>query len=813
MNLRTRLAKWANGYPFRVRMLILFLVSLLTAALLTRFSWAPPPLATGEVAPRDLIAPMDFRYVNQAETDARRADAEALVPPVYDLDLTTATRVQKRISQAFDMARRRHNNALLEAGDGGVPADARSVIASDFVLSLDITLDAAVTAGIAARGFDREIEDLAVDLVGVALRYSVIEDRMVLPSPPRPIRVVARLGDQVEESTVESFDQIRSPDEVRQLLALHVVDRVSPTLPGRSEVVALAGALARAAIRPNFVSNTALTVERRLAARAAVQPVVVDVKRGTYLLRQGDPVGPEQSDKIDGLREVTGDRSGWGVFLSFFAFAVILIVVPWYFAQSTIRKFSPRPADDAALALLLVGVLATGRVLAETAGFVDIAHTTDLGALSLLVPVAGGAMLVRILINSETAFIFTVVSALLAGAMTDRSASLVAFYVITGCVGAAGVGPARERVLVLRAGLQAGLVGAGFILLVLVLRDEGRDIATAGLMGGAAVLSGLIGAVLALGVVPLFEWLGYITDYKLLEIANLNHPALKQLVVRAPGTYHHSAVVGSLSEAACEAVGANALLARVACWFHDIGKGLKPQYFVENQRDNGNRHDRLSPEQSAQVIINHVRDGHLLALQHNLPKPILDNIYMHHGTGIIQYFYNKAKEQAREAAANGGVYVAPDERLFRYPGPKPDSREAGIIMLADKVEAACRTIREPTEERIRAMIQQIINSVMTDGQFEDCPLTLRELYQIADSFTVTLGGIYHHRIEYPDTKAISQGKGRFVAVPKQGTITLEILNPLRPPQPGEREARTTGDYERVDDPSSRTEPIPGVDDS
>ena len=211
----------------------------------------------------------------------------------------------------------------------------------------------------------------------------------------------------------------------------------------------------------------------------------------------------------------------------------------------------------------------------------------------------------------------------------------------------------------------------------------------------------------------------------------------------------------------------------MACYFHDIGKGVKPQFFVENQRDGQNRHDRLSPEDSAQIVINHVRDGGVLARQHNLPRPIYDNIFMHHGTGLIPYFYNRAKEQAAGAAV--------DDSRFRYPGPKPNTREAGIIMLADKVEAACRTIREPSEERFRAMIQSIINNVMSDGQLEECPITLKELYRIADSFVAVLLGIYHHRVEYPTTAAISSGGGRFVPVPKQGSITLEIVSPLRAP--------------------------------
>jgi hypothetical protein len=383
-------------------------------------------------------------------------------------------------------------------------------------------------------------------------------------------------------------------------------------------------------------------------------------------------------------------------------------------------------------------------------------------------------------VNSESALVWALGASVLASAMMDKSAMLAAYFLITSLVATQGVGQARERLVVLRAGFISGAVGALLVAVVAALRardpaaDPSMITLRAVLTGGVtALLAGVFNAVLALGMVPAFELFGFVTDYKLLELASLNHPLLRQLMLRAPGTYHHSVIVGSLSEAACESIGANALLARVACYFHDIGKGLKPQYFIENQRESTNRHDRLSPQHSAQVIINHVREGGVLARQYKLPRPIVDNIYMHHGTGLIQYFFSKAKESEPEV----------DEAAFRYPGPKPDSREAGIIMLADKVEAACRTIQTPNEERIRAMIQQIINGVMNDGQLERCPITLKELYQIADTFTTVLLGIYHHRIEYPSTRDISSGKGRFAPVPKQGTITLEIVNPLKQPPP------------------------------
>jgi putative nucleotidyltransferase with HDIG domain len=456
------------------------------------------------------------------------------------------------------------------------------------------------------------------------------------------------------------------------------------------------------------------------------------------------------------------------------------------FAQSTIRKFAARGREREALLFLLVLVLALGRAAFETGEALDLGAPFDADAFALLVPVAGGAMLARILLNSENALVWSVVTSVLAAALAGGDVYLGAYYVVTSVVATRGVGQARERVAVFRAGIQSGLVGAALVLPLALLRVDssgfdaldGRALAS---HAALALAGGLLNAVLALGTTPAFELFGFTTDYKLLELASLNHPLLRQLMLRAPGTYHHSVIVGTLSEAACEAIGANALLARVACYFHDIGKGLKPQYFVENQRDGQNRHDRMSPEASAAVIINHVREGAVLARQHALPRPIVDNIFMHHGTGIIQYFYARA----RESAAPDEVV---DDRLFRYPGPKPDSREAGVIMLADKVEAACRTIKEPSEERMRAMIQQIVNGVMNDGQLVDCPLTLKELYVIADVFTNVLMGIHHHRIEYPSTRAISSGGGRLPPVPKQGTITLEIVNPLHPPAPGRERA-------------------------
>jgi hypothetical protein len=309
---------------------------------------------------------------------------------------------------------------------------------------------------------------------------------------------------------------------------------------------------------------------------------------------------------------------------------------------------------------------------------------------------------------------------------------------------------------------------------------------------GFALLGGILSAFLVLGLVPIFELFGFVTDFKLLELANLNHPLLRQLMLRAPGTYHHSMTVASLSEAAAESIGAHALRTRVACYFHDIGKALQPQYFIENQRGGPNPHDRLKPHQSARVIINHVVDGAAIAEQHKLPQAVLDAILMHHGTSIIKYFYAKALEQAGEDEII-------NEADFRYPGQRPSTREAGIIFLADRIEAACRTIKEPTAHNFRAMSQKLVNDAVTDGQLEECPLTLKELYTIIDAFTNTLLGIHHHRIEYPLLPTASRHPGQ-PAQASSPIITLEMANPL-----AEKHAQRSDDDD-LDDESAPAVP-------
>jgi cyclic-di-AMP phosphodiesterase PgpH len=277
-----------------------------------------------------------------------------------------------------------------------------------------------------------------------------------------------------------------------------------------------------------------------------------------------------------------------------------------------------------------------------------------------------------------------------------------------------------------------------------------------------ALISGFAGGVLsgviATGVLPLVEMsFGFTTDIKLLELSNLDQPLLRDLMVQAPGTYHHSVIISNMVEATAKAVQARPLLAKVSAYYHDIGKMKKPLYFIENQMGGENRHEKLAPSMSSLILISHVKDGVELAKEHKLGREIIDIIQQHHGTTLISYFYQKAKDRM---AAKGERSTEIKEEDFRYPGLKPQTKEAGLVMLADMVEAASRSLVDPTPARIQGMVQKIINNVFSDGQLDDCELTLKDLHEIAKSFNKTLSGIFHHRIEYPEvvTKPMKKAK-------------------------------------------------------
>jgi putative nucleotidyltransferase with HDIG domain len=362
------------------------------------------------------------------------------------------------------------------------------------------------------------------------------------------------------------------------------------------------------------------------------------------------------------------------------------------------------------------------------------------------IPVAAFSMLAALLYRDrELALIYAVMLSILAGLVMDGDIYLTVVLMAGGIAAVLFVWRARRRSRIVTAGALVGFVQAVTALsLAMILAPEAFHWTQFFRFSLKPFTCGLISAFLVAGALPIFEYLfKVVTDISLLEMADFNNPLLKRLVLEAPGTYHHSLMVGNLSEMAAEAIGANSLLTRVGAYYHDIGKLSKPEYFSENQDRHFNKHDALSASMSKLIIMDHVKNGIDLARQFRLNDALTDFIQQHHGTSLVYYFYRRALEATEE------IQEVP-EASFRYPGPKPTSRETAIVLLADSVEAACRALDEPTAERINDIVRRVINNKFIDGQLDSCDLTLKDLERISATFIHILGAFYHSRIDYPD---------------------------------------------------------------
>jgi putative nucleotidyltransferase with HDIG domain len=394
------------------------------------------------------------------------------------------------------------------------------------------------------------------------------------------------------------------------------------------------------------------------------------------------------------------------------------------------------------LGLMIVNTLIIGRFfdyllqnLSKGIGSIG-ADTAQFG-----IPIAAGAMLVTLLFDFHTAITFSFTISLLTGYWL--SDPLYPIYTFVGSLTAAfSVIRCKKRSALLRGGFYVAITNVSIALILLISKG---DFIPSKILSSAifAVFSGITVSSIVSLLLPFLEYAFKVTtDISLLELLDLNQPLMKTLMVNAPGTYHHSVIVGNLVEAAAEAVGVNPLLGRVSSYYHDIGKVKMPEYFVENQGGAPSKHDKLTPHMSSMIIVNHVKEGVELAKQYKLPQVLIDIVKQHHGSSIITYFFQKAREQNQEQQLSN----AED---YKYPGPKPQTRVAALVMMADAVEAASRVLTEPTPARISALVDKIINHIFLDGQLDECELTLKDISEIKKRFTYILTGIFHKRIDYP----------------------------------------------------------------
>ncbi|MBI1913019.1 MAG: HDIG domain-containing protein [Deltaproteobacteria bacterium] len=475
----------------------------------------------------------------------------------------------------------------------------------------------------------------------------------------------------------------------------------------------------------------------------------VTIKKGEIVIRDGQIVTDADIRKFDLVEAAIKERRSILSVAGFFGLTAVLLSMSYLFAGWNIRKFSTHPKDLLLMGVVFVGVLFLIRV-SEAAGIVlKEIFPAPPSFYKYIIPVAIGPMLVRLILNSETALVFAAITSIMVGYFTGGSLEMAAYALIGSAVGAMGVRHCTHRSIVIKAGIILGAANIVTLLSIAAIKG-GASLAEPFYIILAGLVNGLITAILAVGIAPVLEIaFQYTTNIRLLELSRMDHPLLKELAMRAPGTHHHSIVIGTLAEAAAESINANPLLARVAAYYHDIGKLKMPAYFIENISGE-NRHDKLTPSMSSLILTNHIKEGVDLAKKYRVGQEITDIISQHHGTSLITYFYQKAKSQEEPQ-----VHEI-DESEFRYPGPKPQTKEAGLVMLADAIEAASKTIPDPNPDKIQWLTQKIVNKFFTDGQLDECELTLKDLHSITKSFNRVFAGIYHQRIDYPEPAYIKE---------------------------------------------------------
>lgn len=730
-----------RGFSPTTRFFIAFgaLVIVTTLLLANTFSRMPvEDYREGEVVRRTVVAPADIPGLDITETDKRKEAAREAIRPVFNLDPQRAASDAQSFRAAWQDLQQQTEQTR-GAGSKEAPVWTGAVTAAED----QINTRRAIARAIVAHSFDAgDMERLARLLQEMGDGY-VYED-----SEGENLKqeiVLSNLRDN-------SYIVIAMPQS--RMTALSVARRTLQSrisqLSGWSQEQQTAIAAAMLPLlKPNVFFDPVATQNARDAAAARVEPVAIQIRRNQVVAREGDTVTPHMLAQFAAIRAY--GRAGRRLHHVFGLLVIVgaLFWLAWKFIEHRSIAVSLSLSKNRAFALVGSAVLIETLLVRLYFAFADSIAAQNLRAplndptiWNFAIPFAMAALLVGLLVDTQLALITAIITALFAGLMSPTGIPTAIYTLISSSAAIYGIGRYRERQSVTLAGLFVGVVNAVIAVALLSYAQQPLTLGTIMLSMGCGFVGGLMTAVFVAGLLPVTESLfGILTDVKLLELSNADLPVLGQLALRAPGTNQHSHAVGQLAEEACRAIGANPLLARIGALYHDIGKTASPEMFVENQQGK-NPHDRLRPTQSARIITSHVTYGLKLAKEIGLPKKISDFIPQHHGTRTLHFFLRKAQAQAAP-----GETV--DEKEFRYPGPKPQFKEAAIMMLADSCEAAARSLSRPDPENISLIVTKIVDAIISDGQLAECDVTLRELTTIRESIITSLTAIYHARIDYP----------------------------------------------------------------
>ncbi|MBU1170337.1 MAG: HDIG domain-containing protein [Proteobacteria bacterium] len=720
----------------------------------------------GDIAKRDIKSPRDFFVIDTDATEMNRLQAVRSVLDVYDHDTNLALDLTQRVRRVFSVFRDIFNDKTVSPAVPVLPAVPSQAEApkpettsqalvwakkDEFEQKLGIKVSKGAYQVLEKAQFPVEMENLICQILFKILDNGVVANKEILLRQAEKgisLRSVDKTSEVVEQS-LKRFYSLEQAQTMVRIVAEPLFDGVDYNV--RNVVVDFSQRL----LQPNITLNRSETEAREKRAESEIAPTMFKIKAGEMLLREGERVSRSQLLKLKALQNQTRNEN-----LVLRSLGVALLILLFV---STMYVLHLKPKNDINIEhnknmLFLASIMAVflfiTKISLSVPGVIAATVAFDIPESSVYygMPIAASAMTVCLFMGLEVALPFCIVFSALVAILFENQFEVFIFFLLSTTMAAYWTRDCSERKVFIKAGAKLGLLNVFISTAVITYFG---DFDWHSVMWGwlFALTGGVSAGIVTAGLAPLVEILfDYTTDIKLLELANLEQPILRRLMIEAPGTYNHSVIVGTMADAVASEIGANPLLARVCGYYHDIGKIDKAQYFIENQQHGKNKHDKLAPSMSALILTGHVKNGVEMAKKYRLGKPILDTIRQHHGTSLIEFFFEKAKTQKIDSEET----VNPAD--FRYPGPKPQTVEAGIVMIADVVEAASRTLDDPTPARIQGLVQRLINKIFSDGQLDYCEITLKDLHNIAKRFNQILSGIHHHRIKYPEKGSTSNGK-------------------------------------------------------
>ena len=648
------------------------------------------PVKEGQVSPTTIKASETITFEDTEKTAERRKLAEERIEEVYILDSSILATMEHNLKKSFD----------------------------DLIIFLN-----------------------SEDFSNIE-KMQTLQEEYVLPEGT--VRAIVSLDKNTLDSLYEEAASLLTTHwqtgvrdfevEERKEKLYNQIDLLNITVPYKNLLKAVFN---QVEFKANYLKDEAATLRAKQEASQNEGIVMVTVRKGQKIVGEGEVVTAEHIEVLEALgyrRSVTPYLTLFGIGI----FILLVFVLTNFYVKYYRKDFYQKQNNLVLLGLLVFIVLLIAKVISA----INISSNPDIAKMiGYLIPVATGSMLIAILLDTTIAIFATIILSFFIGILTGNELAFVINAFIGGLVGIYSVGKFNQRFDWVKAGVFIALADVVCILSIGLMNNEQWQTLLIGSSFG--IINGIFSSILAYGSLPFLEsGFKVTTNSRLLELSNPNQPLLKRLIIEAPGTYHHSILVGNMGEAAADLVGADSLLVRVGAYYHDVGKLKRPYFFVENQMGGDNPHEKLSPPLSTLIITSHPKDGLEIARQYNLPPVIIDLIAQHHGTGLVTYFYHKALEMGNSDNIK--------ESEYRYNAPKPQTKEAAIIMLADSVEAAVRSMPVPSSGKIEGVVRKIIKERLQDGQLEESPLTFKDLDLIASAFTRILSGIFHNRIEYPE---------------------------------------------------------------